>query len=127
MTAMGLSREEKIEKLEWNSGSCGFEVCEFDSIIGEMDRPGPDRPDLKSIVAVSGPSDKYTDEELDKIFAFSERITACYDEMFCYRRGANLFLLDKEGNGLWMRKRLTWRTGHMHSKTLDEALVALEK
>lgn len=98
------TREELIEKLEWNSGGYGFGICSFaSSMMWSMDAPGPDKPDLKSIVAVSVPQDKYTDEELQKIVAFSERQTARYDQMFRWRRGANLILLDKQRDGGWMR------------------------
>ena len=127
---MPLSREEMIGKLQWNDGGYGFGVCEVGAaMIWTMDTPGPDKPDLKSTVAVSGPPDKYTDEELEKILAFSERVTARYDKMFSYRRGANLILLDKPeyAEGRWLRKRLSWTIGPMFSETLDEALAIMEK
>ena len=123
-------RQEMIEELEWNSGGYGFGICEIaNSMLWAMDRPGPDKPDLKSIVAVSGPPDRYTDDELEKLVALSRRVTARYDEMFRYRRGANLILIDKpkESNGKWLRKRLSWNRGPMYSNTLDEAIEIMEK
>lgn len=127
---MSLSREELVGRLEWNSGGYGFGICSVaSSMLWAMDRPGPDRPDLKAIVAVSGPAEKYTDEELEKIAAFAERVTARYDRLCSIRRGANLILLDKRDDmgGRWMRKRLTWTMGPMYSDTLDEALAAMER
>ncbi len=117
------SRQEMIESLEWNSGGYGFGVCSVaNSMCWVMDSPGPEKPDLKSIVAVGSPSSKYTNEELEKLVKFSEEATARYDEMFTYRRGANLILFDKFENGSWLRKRLSWEFGPILSKTLDEAI-----
>ncbi len=126
-----VSRQELIAKLEWNQGGTGFGICSFAmAAIWAEDRPGPDKPDLKSIVAVNGPPDKYTDEELAKIVAFAERKTAAYDQMYRWRRGANLILINKHDTGigtLWLRKRLSWDHGPMYSATLDEALEVMER
>src|SRR3990167_8984732 len=104
-----LNREDVIKRLLWNEGGYGFGICSVaGSMLWSMDTPGPGKPDLQSVVAVSSPPDKYTDEELEKILVFSERATARYDKMFPQRRGANLILLDKFSNGHWMRKRLSW-------------------
>lgn len=129
---MLLSRQEMIGKLEWNRGGYGFGICSVaSSMLWAMDAPGPGKPDLKCIVAVSGSPEKYTDEELAKIVVFSERVTAKYDTMFRYRRGANLILLDKSSDLnseiKWMRKRLTWTQGPMWSDTLDEAISVMER
>lgn len=127
---MPLSRQEMIDKLEWNSGGYGFGVCSFaNSMLWAMDTPSSEKSDLKSIVAVSGPPKKYSDEELEKIVAFSERVTARYDKMFRYRRGANLILLDKPSfaDGKWMRKKLSWTEGPMYSDTLSEAIAFMEQ
>jgi len=123
---MAMSREELIARLQWNSGGSGL-----GSIAGimswAMDHPGEGKPDLKSIVAVSGPPEKYTDEELVELVAFSDKKTAEYDEMFRYRRGANLICIDKTADGRWMRKRLTWEMGPFFSDSLGEALTIFER
>jgi len=127
---MSLSRKEMIDKLLWNSGGYGFGICSSaNSIMWAMDQPKPGKPDLKSVVAISGPPKKYTNEELKKILAFSERKTARYDEMYRFRRGANLILINKETDFRvrWMRKKLSWTQGPMYSETLDEALAVMEK
>jgi hypothetical protein len=92
-----------------------------------MDSPGKGKPDLKSIVAVSGPPEKYTEEELKELVAFSKRMTADYDRMFIYRRGANMVCIDKTPDGRWMRKRLTWEIGAFYSDTLKEAIAVFER
>lgn len=123
-----MSREELIARIVWNSGGCGFGLCGMANTMSwAMDRPGKGKPDLSSIVAVSGPQEKYTDEELREIAAFSERATADYDKMFSYRRGANLICIDKTTDGRWMRKRLTWEIGPMFSDTLKEAIAIFER
>jgi hypothetical protein len=124
-----LTRQEMIDRLEWNGGGYGFGVCAFAGMMSwALDEPGPNKPDLKSIVAVSGPPAKYTDEELTKLVTFAESKTARYDAMFRVRRGANLVLFDKrEFDGKWMRKRLTWDMGPMYSDTLDDAIAVMER
>ena len=125
---IALTREDVIKKLLWNDGGYGFGICSVaGSMLWSMDTPGPGKPDLQSVVAVSGPPEKYTDEELEKIFLFSERATARYDKMFSHRRGANLILFDRVGNGHWMRKRLSWTEGPMYSETLDEAIAIMDR
>ena len=119
----------------WNSGGYGYGICRMAGMdfFGSM-RPGPDRPDWPSIVAVSGQREKYTDEEIEKIAAFSKRVTANYDKVFSWRMGANLIILDKqvmelsEGTNVsWMRKRQSWEYGAMFSPTLDEALAVFAR
>lgn len=124
-----LSREEMVEKLMWNSGGTGFGICSFASeLLWQMDQPGPDKPDLISVVAVGAPPDNYTDEELAKLVAFSEERTARYDKMFRYRRGANLIIIHKTEDGQrWLRKRLSWDRGQMYSPTLEEAIAVMSK
>lgn len=125
-----MSREELIRKIMWNSGGYGFGICSMaSSMLWAMDQPGPGKPDLPSVVAVSGPPEKYTDAELERLVRFSEERTVDYDRMFNVRRGANLILIDKisaEGN-CWMRKRLSWEFGPMHSPTLEEAVTVFER
>ena len=121
-----MNRQEMIDSLMWNSGGHSFGICSFaNSMRWAMDAPGPGKPDLKSIVAVSGPPEKYTDEELEKLVKFSQEATAHYDEMFTCRRGANLILFDKFDNGCWLRKRLSWEYGPMFSDALDAAIAVM--
>ena len=126
---MPLTRQELIEKITWNNGGYGFGICAVgNALLWALDRPGPDNPDLKSIVAVTGPLDKYTDEELARLAEFSEKKTAEYDKMFKWRRGANLILFDKDvKTGQWLRKRITWTMGPMWSTTLEEAIAVMER
>jgi hypothetical protein len=125
------SREELAAQVIWNSGGSGLGICRVaNALIRAMDRPGPNNPDYPSIVAVSDPQEKYTDEELTLIVEFAQRATAKHDEMFRFRRGANLILFDKEewnGRTLWMRKRLTWEYGPMFSPTLVEAIASMDR
>lgn len=120
---MSLTREEMIAKLEWNEGGYGFGICSVaGSAIWGMDRPGPGKRDLKSIVAIGVPASKYSDEELVRIVDFADKITVDYDKLFSIRRGANMVLLNKEDDGRWLRKRLSWISGAMFSDTFDDAL-----
>lgn len=122
------TRTELIKKILWNYGGGGFGLCEVaNSALWALDEPGPNKPDLISIVALSGPPEKYTDQELALIVAFAERATTKYDKMCRYRRGANLFVLDKMKHGDWLRKRLSWTVGPMFSATLEEAIAFLER
>jgi hypothetical protein len=121
-----------IDQVEWNSGGYGFGICSVaNSMMWAMDEPSADKPDLKSTVAICGDPKKYTDEELEKIVAFAKRRDKKYDEMVRYRRGCNMILIGKEEDNApshrWMRKRLTWNRGPMHSPTLDEAIAFMEK
>jgi hypothetical protein len=121
-------RRSLINQLEWNSGGYGFGVCALAaSLIWGNDHPTKTKPDLKGIVAVCGKPGKYTTEELRKIVEFSKLVTARYDELFRYRRGCNLILLDKREDGHWMRKRLSWTEGPMYSATLEEAMKVFTK
>lgn len=125
-----MTREEMIGKLLWNSGGMGFGICSVAaSMIWDMDRPTPDKPDYPSILAVNGPSDLYTDEELEKLVAFGDKITARYDTYFKYRRGANLTLIGKTDreDGMWLRKKLSWTMGPMYSPSLDEAITLMTR
>jgi len=121
-------RKALIAQLMCNSGGYGFGVCSFgNSMLWAMDEPGPNNPDLISVVAICGDPSKYTDEELKVLVEFSKAATERYDKMFRIRRGCNLILLDKDEfdgkpTGSWMRKRLTWESGPMYSESLTEAL-----
>jgi hypothetical protein len=125
-----MTRDQLIEEIMWNDGGYGFGIPSFGSrMLWALDTPGPDKPDLPSIVMVCSPTDKYTDDELRLLLAFSREKTAEYDRMFRIRRGANLVIFDKPTymNGKWMRKRLTWEFGPMHSDTLEEAIEHMRK
>lgn len=119
------SRQDLINRLEWNNGGMGHGICSFaSSMLWAMNRPKHPRgeDDLQSIVAVSGPPDKYTDEELAALVAFSDEQTADYDKMFNWRLGANLICINKFDETSWMRKRLSWEYGPMFSTSLEDAL-----
>jgi len=127
-----MKRDELINQVEWNSGGYGFGVCSVaNSMMWAMDEPSADKPDLKSTVAICGDPAKYTDEELEKIVAFAKRRDEKYDSIFRYRRGCNMILIGKEEDNApshrWMRKRLTWNMGPMHSPTLEEAIAVMER
>lgn len=120
-----MKRQELIDHLQWNDGGMGHGVCAVaSSMMWAMNRPKEPRgaDDLKSIVAVSGPPKKYTDEELAALVEFSDAQTRKYDEMFSWRLGANLICVNKLSEDAWMRKRLSWEHGPMVSPTLNEAL-----
>lgn len=120
-----ISRDDLINRLQWNDGGMGHGICTVaSSMMWAMSRPKEPRgaDDLKSVVAVSGPPAKYTDEELAALVEFSDERTAKYDAMFNWRLGANLICINKLSDGAWMRKRLSWESGPMMSPTLREAL-----
>lgn len=120
-----MDRQQMIDRLQWNDGGMGHGICAVaSSMMWAMSRPKEPRgtDDLKSVVAVSGPPDKYTDEELKTLVEFSDERTAKYDAMFNWRLGANLICVNKLGPDCWMRKRLSWEYGPMVSSTLQEAL-----
>lgn len=119
-----MSREELERQLLWNQGGVGLGSV-AGAALWNMQAPGPGKPDWPSIVAVGGDPSTYTDEELRKIVAFAQKVTERYDRMFRVRMGANLLILRKDGDGRWLRKRLTWCKGPMYSESLDEALAVL--
>lgn len=129
-TTRAPTREELIAQLDWNEGGTGFGLCTFgNSMIWRSQRPKHPRgaDDLKGIVAVSLPKEKYTDEELLKLVEFNKRITADYDKYCGYRLGANLICIDKTEFGNWLRKKMSWEYGPMFSPTLDEAIKFMER
>lgn len=118
-------RKALIERIMWNDGGTGFGICRVAGMmLHEMQKPNPD---WKSVVAVSGPPKKYTDAELEKIADFSDRHTAHYDQIFNVRAGANAICINKVNDSCWMRKRMSWEYGPMHSPTLDEAIAVFER
>ncbi|KND51229.1 MAG: hypothetical protein ABA06_02875 [Parcubacteria bacterium C7867-001] len=124
---MSLSRTELIGKLMWNEGGYGFGIPSLaNSMAWGLATTGPDRPDLPSVVAVSGPPEKYSDDELAELTAFSERRTKHYDSYFKQRLGANLIVIDKLSDNSWLRKRMSWESGPMYSTTLKDAVAVFE-
>jgi hypothetical protein len=118
-------RAALVERIMWNSGGTGFGLCRLAGMmLHQMQRPDPD---WKSVVAISGPPEKYTDEELEKLADFSDRHTARYDQIFNVRAGANAICIDKVNHNCWMRKRMSWEYGPMHSTTLDQAIEVFER
>jgi hypothetical protein len=121
-----MNRQELEEMIMWNEG--GHTIGDIGLQLNHiMDRPGPNNPDTKSIVALGLPREKYTDEELEKIVAFAQRVTSRYDRMYPYRRGANFILLDKRDDGMWLRKRLSWMAGAMYSTSVDHAIAIMSE
>lgn len=119
-----------IERLQWNEGGMGYGVCAVGNLmLWAMSKPKEPRgaDDLKSIVAVSGSADRYTDKELAALVQFSDEQTAKYDAMFRWRLGANLICINKLDDDCWMRKRLSWECGPMVSPTLEEALSVFQE
>lgn len=118
-----LSREALVEELMWNEGGNGFGICEVgNQLRWALERPGPDKPDLKSIVLVNVPAEKYTDTQLRWLVLFSRHVTAKHDEVCKRRMGANLIVIGKEQEDRWLRKQLTWTMGPMYSKTMLSAM-----
>ncbi len=84
-----------------------------------------EQPDIPSIVAITGPAEKYTDTELQTLADVSDALTAAYDERFTERRGANIWIVDKvdyNEERPWMVKRLTWNYGYPFHATLADML-----
>lgn len=84
-----------------------------------------DQPDFPSIVAITGPAEKYTDTELQTLADVSDALTASYDERWIVRRGANLWIVDKAEYNTehpWMVKRLSWEYGYPFHETLAQML-----
>ncbi len=127
-----MNRQELIDALMWNTGGWGFGICAVASAALWASRePLTKAGDLRSVVAVMGPPEQYTDDELAKLVAFSEERTKKYDEMFDVRMGCNLTLIGKAAysgdNPRWLRKRLTWNAGPMYSDSLDDALEVMRR
>lgn len=120
-------RKELEAALMWSTGY-GYGICSVGNMMmAALSHPDEKNPDWPSVVTVSSPPEKYTDDELRKLVEFSKERkerTERYDRMFNYRMGANLIVLDKmDGqDGRWLRKRQSWYMGPMFSQTLDEAL-----
>lgn len=119
-------REDWIAQLLWNSqteGLPGFGLCRISGMDAwDSQALQRDKPDWPAIVCVTGPPEKYTDEELRRLAEFARAETARYDRLFGVRRGANLICFDKREDGRWMRKRLSAYTGPMYSPSLEHAI-----
>ena len=121
-----MNRQEMTEQLEWSTG-WGYPTF-GQQASWDSDSPGPGKSDLKSVVSVTGPPDKYTDDELAQLVAFSQQRTTEYDAENRYRRGANVVIVDKSywANGLWMVKRLLWQRGYPWHSSLEGAIGYME-
>jgi len=120
---MPMTREQMVEKLFWNVGGYNFGQCAM--LRWFTQRPSPDTPDLKSVVLVSAPADKYADDELAKLVEFSERASAIHDGLRRWRLGANLILLDKLDENCWVARYMSWESFPVSYPTLEAAIDAL--
>ena len=128
-----MDRKQMIDEMEWltpDSGT-GFGICAVgNAMMWAMAKPDEDHPDLKSVVAIKGDPDDYTDEELAALHEFSQQRTAKYDQHFRWRLGCNTIIIGKETWGnrtTWLRKRLSWDMGRMWSETLKEAIAVFDE
>ncbi|HEX5426561.1 MAG TPA: hypothetical protein VFW94_23640 [Candidatus Acidoferrales bacterium] len=109
-----MTREELIARFVWTADGVVFHhACGED--------------DWASTICLTEPSAKYSDDELGKLAAFADEQDAEYDRVLPRREGCNLTVIDKCADGRWMRKRLTWYLGPMHSPDLDAALAFLRR
>jgi len=118
---MSESRESLEARLLFNSG--GYSFGTGGSLAWSFS--SGHAPDLPSVVAITGPAEKYTDTELQTLADVSDALTAAYDEQWTERRGANLWIVDKVDYDTprpWMVKRLTWEYGYPHHETLSQML-----
>ena len=126
-----MTREEMVMAMEWlapDSG-VGFGVCRVGNMMAwAMATPSENVPDLKSIVAISGSPEMYTDEEIAALYAFHKRHTDDYDTRWTQRMGANLIIIGKQDwHDKWLRKRQSWDMGKMFSDTLEEAMEVFDR
>lgn len=128
-----MTRAAMEAEIMWNGGGMGYGIARMAGIMmAAMDQPGPNKPDWPSVVAVSGPASKYSDDELRALVEFSRRQTRDYDRRWKWRRGANLVCIDKgepnaDGSTSWFRKRQSWDTGMMWSATLEHAMAIFDR
>jgi hypothetical protein len=83
--------------------------------------------DFKSSVMIGTPSNKYSDEELMKLFEFSksateDHLTICGD----IKPTDNIVLIDKKNPNLWLRKRTRWNN-FGESFSLNNAVQIMSK
>ncbi len=120
-----MTRDEMISKLMWNNGGGSYGICTVGSMFAIACAP---KQTLPSCVAVGGPADKYTDEELTKLVQFSENSTANHiKSVGSVLYGDNLTIIDKIDECRWLRKRISWEMGPMFSNTLDDAIAFMSK
>lgn len=132
-----MERQVMIDRLMWLTADSGlgYGIPSFTNMLIQSSMtPSKPEDDWKSVVAIKGPADKYTDKELEKLVAFSDAYTADYDTRWRVRMGANLIIMDKvtfnwtdPPTTRWLRKRQSWERGMMHSDTIDEAIAHFSK
>ena len=122
MTEVAMTREQAIGRLMWNHGGAGMGVCAVGNLLAAM---GSGRR-LPSCVAVSGPAENYTDEELAKLVEFSDAKTRRHIEICgSVLEGDNLTCIGKLHGGRWLSKKQSWDFGRMFSDSLDDAIAFL--
>jgi hypothetical protein len=104
-----MTREEIVESLMWTERVGWLSDIGISFTWATM-VPSKTRPDLSSVVAIVGPSDRYSDTELACLLQFSIRCTKIYDSMFRYRLGANVCYVWKDNYNSWSKKMLSWET-----------------
>ena len=117
------TRQQLIDALMWSDGGTGWGVC----AIGNMLAAKMNANEIRSCVTVQGNPDDYTDEELEKLVAFSKERSE-YHRRICGNilSSDNLTIIRKNKNN-WLRKRRSWEYGPMYSNTLDEAIAFMSK
>lgn len=117
-----MTREQMIGRLMWNHGGAGMGVCAVGNLLAAK---GSGRR-LPSCVAVSGPAENYTDEELAKLVEFSDAKTRRHIEICgSVLEGDNLTCIGKLHGGRWLSKKQSWEFGRMFSDSLDDAIAFL--
>lgn len=117
-----MTREQMIDRLMWNHGGAGMGVCAVGNPFAAMSSSRR----LPSCVAVSGPAEIYTDEELAKLVEFSDAKTRRHIEICgSVLEGDNLICIGKCESGRWLSKKLYWEFGRMYSDSMEDAIEFL--
>lgn len=120
-----MTRENLIEKLLWITPNSGWG---FGLGGGLFQALSPSKRTIKSAVVIKQPESKYTDEELEKLLAFSEKVTEHHVKLLgSVLVSDNLIVIDKMEDGSWLRKARSWEMGEFFSPTLDEAIEFIIK
>ena len=116
-----MDRNEMVKKILWLSDRSGasFGVTSFASmaIWDESEE------ELKSVVAITGPSNKYSDEEIQKLYKFSVERTKKHDKICRSRIITDMIIFDKMSPDFWYRAKMDWNVGSLVSETLDDAIA----